>query len=115
MSRFLHRAGAIATAAAIPVLGLTGAASASAATTHPDYAVKVLVDTTTLYLRNGGTLPLFSWDLVEVTCYYEGATADGYWDHVDWSSRWGADVGHVDDDYVNFDGLTPPEYGIPHC
>ncbi|HWG27428.1 hypothetical protein [Actinospica sp.] len=67
-----------------------------------------------------GNIPQGAW--VEVTCWYpsDGATYDGEWDHVTWESSMFAGnsweiIGHVDDDNVDFDGLTANSIGMPQC
>jgi hypothetical protein len=59
-------------------------------------------------------------DTVHVTCYYSGNPpypykGDGYQDHVNWENISHPISGHVPDYYVNFDGQTPGQVGIPHC
>jgi hypothetical protein len=117
---------------AVMTLGAAGAAlaagagSASAATVHPNYYHCVgaaggglctnIKYNTTLWLPNGrayGTL--LSGEEVQVTCWYRGNTADGYWDHVVWENDFGYVAGHVDDDAVNFNGHTPNQVGLPQC
>jgi hypothetical protein len=52
---------------------------------------------------------------VNVQCYYEGGTPDGYWDHIVYGYD-NAVQGHIDDSVVNFGGLTPNLVpGLPHC
>ena len=57
---------------------------------------------------------------VHVYCYYTGNPpspykGDGYQDHVEWENIPSPITGHVPDYYVNFDGQTPAQVGIPLC
>lgn len=59
-------------------------------------------------------------DTVHVYCYYTGNPpspykGDGYQDHVEWENIAKPITGHVPDYYVNFDGQTPGQVGIPPC
>ncbi|MBO0691945.1 MAG: hypothetical protein J2P58_03515 [Acidimicrobiaceae bacterium] len=56
-------------------------------------------------------------DLVEISCYYSGASSrtDPYWDHVTWANGIGYVSGHVWDGWVNFNGLEPPQLPLRHC
>lgn len=66
-----------------------------------------------LYKRTGGVVYLNCNEGIKVTCYYTSSA--GYQDHVTWTSNHGSITGHVDDDYVNFGGLTPPQVGLHTC
>lgn len=129
-----------ASRALVMALGLTaaltaaGAGSASAAVS-PSYTYSCGLDTITDTWQCDGytTANVFQYDSigivfnvlpagtrVTVTCWYHndpdnGTTADGYWDHVSWDSKFGSIPGHVDDDYVYFGGHTPDQLGIPQC
>ena len=59
-------------------------------------------------------------DKVDVTCYYPGNPpspykGDGIWDHVTHENIAHPITGHVPDYYVNFDGQTPAQLGLPRC
>lgn len=111
---------ALVTAAA--VLGIVGvgasAGVASAGTVHPGYfactsangsgtCTDILFNTTLWRPDNTSAGTLRQGDEVEVTCWYRGATSDGFWDHVVWDSRFNLVIGHVDDGAVDFNGQTP--------
>jgi hypothetical protein len=74
-----------------------------------------------LFRSNGSrymTLPLN--DKVKITCYYKGNPSapwhgDGYMDHVTWENISNPITGHIPDYYVNLDGNTPGQAGIPPC
>jgi hypothetical protein len=74
-----------------------------------ELCIAPLKSATRLYLRAGGVEWLSGGTLVEVICYYTGSGAtDGYWDHIDWDSQNGVEVGHINDSQVNFDGQFRP-------
>jgi hypothetical protein len=59
-------------------------------------------------------------DTVHITCFYFGNPpkpykGDGYQDHVTWENISNPITGHVPDYYVNFDGQTPDQVGLPQC
>lgn len=107
----------------------TGAGSASASVSCGTNATTggwqcdgyALGDNGTIWLPNSYSgYGLWAGTRVTVTCYYtydayQGAPADGYWDHTTWNSEYGSLTGHIDDVYVDFGGKTPPQLGIPRC
>lgn len=111
--------------AAVAALGAGVTGAASAASVQPNYRscghngsgiCTNIKYQTVLYLRSGGAgIVLAAGSGVEVTCWYYGNTSDGYWDHVTWINPGGDAIGHVDDGAVNFNGLTPPQVGLPQC
>jgi hypothetical protein len=117
--------------AATAALGITGASAgtgvASATAVHPAYfsctsangsgiCTDILFSTTLWRPNNTSAGTLRQGDEVEVTCWYRGNTADGFWDHVVWDSRFGLVIGHVDDDAVGFNGHTPDQVpGLHQC